>query len=149
MRTIQAIGYWDLKIRCCRLWDTRIGDSDGQQFLQYLRDNLNGVIACLIDDWVFNEQLTAGERSCLPNIWVVIFDIINHDISDEFIEYIPLTSALVTIPYTCEIKSSQSIQCQSDKLAVFSIRWLLKSGGWQEITVHPFWTTWCSEILAT
>jgi hypothetical protein len=107
------------------------------------------VIASLVDDGVFYEQLTARECCCLSNFRIVILNIVDHYISHEFIKHVSCISATVILARTSKIKSAERIQSQCDQFTIFAIYWLLNGYGRDEVVVHPFWTSGRTEILAT
>jgi hypothetical protein len=54
---------------------TRIGDSNGQEFVENIADNFYCVTASLVADRVFNKKATACESGGPSNFGVIIFEV--------------------------------------------------------------------------
>jgi hypothetical protein len=63
----------------------RIGDTYGQELLNHIGDNLQGVVARLVDDRIPDVELTACEGSGLADFGIIVFDIFDRDITDELV----------------------------------------------------------------
>lgn len=50
------------------------------------------MVTRLVDDWVPDKELTTGQSGGLSNLRIVVLDISNGNVSDEFVENVPLIS---------------------------------------------------------
>ena len=65
---------------------TCIRHGDGQKSFDDVADHLDSVGASLMDDGISDEQLTASEGGRFPNLTVIIINVLNGDIMDEFVQ---------------------------------------------------------------
>lgn len=77
-----------VEVRDGGLSDRRVGlgDGKGEELLENLVDELDGVVARLCDDGVVSEDLTAREGGRSSNVGVVVLDVADDMVANEFAE---------------------------------------------------------------
>ena len=63
-----------------------IRDTNTEQLLYHIADDLKCVIARLVHDRIPKIELAACQGGCLADFWVVVFDVFDGDVSDELIK---------------------------------------------------------------
>lgn len=69
---------------------TGISDSNSQKLLDDFADHLDGVRAGLMHDGIANKELAACQGRRLANLGLLVFDIVDGDVMDEFVQDVSL-----------------------------------------------------------
>lgn len=72
----------------------RVRDPDGEEPLDHIGDDLQGVLAGLVDDGILHVQLATGQCSGFSNFGIVVLDVFDGDVADKLVQNV--ASSLVS-----------------------------------------------------
>ena len=67
---------------------TWIRDTDREKLVDHVADDLNGVVAFLIDDGIPDEEATASLCRRTSYLWVVLAQVRQNAVTYELVEYV-------------------------------------------------------------
>lgn len=88
---------------------TRISDSDGQQLVQNVTDDLDGMGAGLMTNRVSNKEFGARQSGCLANVGTIVFEVWQSSSLHKFVK-----------DMTGEIEGAERVESKSYRLSAVS-----------------------------